>query len=275
MAPSAPALGLQELAPGVRGFRLGQGPPIVWLHGLLGWAEQWSAAAAPLAADHTCWLLELPGIGVSRAVPDSSLAGLAAWLADAVAALGFAQFDLVGASWGGAVALQFASVPARAARLRRLALAAPANPFWRPSRRQRFMLTPSVTRLAAAVGARLPDGVCRALLATNFGDPAVVTDERVAQYRAVLARPGLGAAVANAARHWRRDQDALRALLPAVTVPTLLVWGDRDWVVPVASAQPLRQALPQAELTLLPGLGHLPFEENPAAFTALLRRFLT
>ncbi|MGH9394705.1 MAG: alpha/beta fold hydrolase [Terriglobales bacterium] len=54
----------------------------------------------------------------------------------------------------------------------------------------------------------------------------------------------------------------------------MLLWGERDPVVPAASAAALLQALPHARLEILPGLGHLPHAEDPAAFCAAVTRFL-
>src|SRR6185437_6739649 len=88
--------------------RIGSGSNAVLLHGLLRCAAQWRPAAAALAAPFSCWLFELPGISGSRA-DDMSLPGLARWLKQAVAVLGIERPGLVGSSWGGAVALQYAT----------------------------------------------------------------------------------------------------------------------------------------------------------------------
>lgn len=277
-APAAPQR-VCELAGG-RGRlvyeRLGAGPDVVFLHGLLGCAAQWHAAAAGLADRYTCWLLELPGISGSswRARERYSLPGLAAWLEQAVAALGLERFDLAGSSWGGAIALAYAAGPAGRGALRRLALVAPAHPLWTPNRGQQFMLRPLAARVGAWLGAHCSADIHRQLLARCYGDPGRVQASAVADYSAVLHQRGLGAAVAGYGRHWRRDHVWLRAALGQITTPALLLWGERDVVVPAATAPALRAALPAARLELLPGLGHLPFAEDPAAFDRALGAFL-
>lgn len=66
----------------------------------------------------------------------------------------------------------------------------------------------------------------------------------------------------------------LRDLLPQVTVPTLLIYGDADVRAPRPVADQLHQAIPGAELVLLPGAGHESYLETPGAFNAEVRRFL-
>jgi len=251
-------------------------PDLVLLHGLLGCGRQWRAAADIFSERFTCWVLELPGISSSHPVRDSSLPGLAQWLGSATQALGLSQFSLIGSSWGGALALEFAARSALRGRVHRLVLVAPAHPFWNPSPRQQWLLTPPWTRLAATVGALLPLGFHRRLLAGTYGDPRRLAPASITEYRRLLRRPGLGAAVANYARAREEDRQRLREALAAAPdlPPTLLVWGERDAVVPAATAPVLARSLPGAHLIVLPGLGHLPFEEDPEAFTTAVLPFL-
>ena len=254
--------------------RLGAGPDVVLLHGLLGLGAQWLGCAELFGKEFTCWILELPGIGTSESNGDYTLAGLRRWLELALEALELPRFCLVGSSWGGALALEFAAHSPLRGRLRRQVLAAPAHPLWTPNQRQRWLLTPPWTRWVARLGAHVSLTVQREALARMFGDRARMPPESAANYRWVLRRPGLGRALEGYARDWRGDQERLRAALPNVAAPTLLVWGTRDLAVPAATAAGLHDALPHARLELLPGLGHLPFEEDPAAFARLAAPFL-
>jgi len=258
--------------------RVGQGPPLVMVHGLLGSGAQWRAAARVLGAHVTCWLLELPGISLSDAIPDATLPGLRVWLEQALAALGLERFALMGASWGGRLAMDYALHSPRRGQIERLVLVAPAHPYWSPSRRQRFLLQPAVARVGAWLGARLPPAVYRALLGPAYGDPRRIRPVNVADYRAIFQVAGLGEALVGYGRDWRGDQVRLRAGLAqapaALQAKTLLVWGERDQIVPLATAAELCAAWPQAQLRLLPGLGHIPFDEDPAAFGAAVLPFL-
>lgn len=245
---------------------------MIFLHGLLGAGSQFKAVVAQLSPEFRCRPLELPGISSAPALPSAALADLVVWLAGVVRSSNPGAFSLVGSSWGGTLALAFAA--AYPAAVRRLIAVAPAHPFWQPSLAQRLLLFPPVTRVAARAGAQLGRSRHRALLAAMYGNPGRMPPSSVDEYRARLCRPGLGAAVAGYARRWRRDQQELRAALPRITAPVLLLWGSRDRVVPAATAPALQKALPRSTLRLLPGLGHLPFEEDPDAFLAAARPFL-
>ena len=273
-AHDAALLDLPLPAGRLRFQRLGQGPDVVFLHGLLGMGAQWQPLAARLAPRCTCWLLELPGLSASDPIADMSLPGLRRWLEQALAGLGLRRFDLVGASWGGGLALEFALASPWRTRLRRLVLAAPIHPYWSPAPRQRLLLSSPWTQLAAATGAWLPHRLAATFLAMSFGDPARMPPGSVARYRALLRQPGLAAAVRGCARTLRPDLARIAAALaspsPLAGAAPLLLWGSRDRIVPAATAERLCRHLPAAHLRLLPGLGHLAFEEAPDAFAAAL-----
>lgn len=255
-------------------------PRLFLLHGLLGSSAQWRACSSGLGAQFALTAPDLPGISTTPAIAPADFAGLARWLAGQVeatlAATGETSFSLIASSWGGAVALRFAADSAIDSRLRErlraLVLIAPVHPFWTPSPRQRWLLRGS--RFIAPLGRNLPASVYRALLAPSFGDPARITEDAINVYRGALRLKSTGRGVAAYARRSRADLADLGIRLKAVEIPTLLLWGERDRVVPAQSAAALAAALPRAELRLLPGLGHLPFQEDPAAFNHAILPFL-
>jgi len=67
----------------------------------------------------------------------------------------------------------------------------------------------------------------------------------------------------------------LQRTLPKLTAPTLLIWGSKDPIMEEEVRQTLRDALPHAQVEILPGLGHNPFWEDPAACAAVINAFLT
>jgi pimeloyl-ACP methyl ester carboxylesterase len=105
-----------------------------------------------------------------------------------------------------------------------------------------------------------------------YADPAQMTEERVTRYHELLRAPGVRAGLID-----RMRQVVLRdpvPLLQTIDAPTLLIWGDRDAMVPVANAQDYLKAFPRARLVTLPGVGHLPQEEATDAALAALQAFL-
>jgi pimeloyl-ACP methyl ester carboxylesterase len=74
---------------------------------------------------------------------------------------------------------------------------------------------------------------------------------------------------------WHRDLRQLEAQYEKIRVPALLVWGDRDPAVLPTSAAPLQRAIRGSEVVMMPGVGHLPYEESPEEFNRVLLEFLS
>ncbi len=276
-APEAGAIELRETR--VNGMRMhtrsaGAGAPLVLVHGLLGAASCWDPAMRLLAEGARVYAPDALGIGFSERVPglDAGLKASARRLADWMDAEQIAQADLVGTSHGGAVAMYFAALFPQ--RVRRLVLHAPANPFCEASRPQiRF----ACTRPGRFLARRLPvapSWVHRIALTRMYGDPARVRPGSLQAYVESLRVPGTTDYVLSVLRSWRQDMAALLPLLPRLrALPVHLLWGELDRAVSHASALRLKTAL-RAPLDVLPGLGHLPFEEAPEVFAEKVKSIL-
>lgn len=244
------------------------------LHGLLATSFGWRSTLHALARRCNSFALDLPGIAASAPLPDfrAPLSRLAACVAEFWRALRLPPVTLIGSSWGGAVALETtAQWPEM---VERLILAAPVSPFFRPTWRQRILLRPPAARCAAALLRRTPLRWYQAGLETMWASPAPLAPDLVAGYWQPLQQPRLGPVLAGFVAEWRADLQRLAPRLSRITAPTLLIWGDRDRVVPPESAAPLCQALSASRLVMLPGAGHLSFEERPEAFNAAVLNFL-
>jgi pimeloyl-ACP methyl ester carboxylesterase len=75
-------------------------------------------------------------------------------------------------------------------------------------------------------------------------------------------------------RSWQSDLQALRGAIARVHTPTLLIWGAKDGAVDIRSSEVLLEKLPACERAIIPGAGHLPFEETPEEFNHLVLDFL-
>jgi pimeloyl-ACP methyl ester carboxylesterase len=80
--------------------------------------------------------------------------------------------------------------------------------------------------------------------------------------------------ILNTLRSWEKDVNTLRAEIPKIKARSLLIWGTRDGAVDVRSADALKQILPECQLRLIEGAGHLPFEETPEEFNRLVLDFV-
>jgi pimeloyl-ACP methyl ester carboxylesterase len=181
------------------------------------------------------------------------------------------EVDVVGCSWGGAIAMLLA---AQSAKVRSLVLAAPVNP-WSTLGLGRIRFLNGRTGEALL---RMIWPFSRPLYPTAldrmYGDPKRLPAGTVAGYIAQIMRPGRVNNILNTLRSWEKDVDSLRAAISKIKARSLLIWGTRDSAVDVRSAEPLRQALPQCQLKIIEGAGHLPFEETPDQFNRLVLDFI-
>jgi pimeloyl-ACP methyl ester carboxylesterase len=118
----------------------------------------------------------------------------------------------------------------------------------------------------------LPTFMVRQSLAPAYGDPTVLTDELVTRYRDLMLAPGVRDAMIT-----RMEQVMLEDPEPKlrrILAPTLLLWGEKDAMIPVTNAADYLRALPDAKLATFPDLGHVPHEEAPDRTLATVRQFL-
>jgi pimeloyl-ACP methyl ester carboxylesterase len=108
-----------------------------------------------------------------------------------------------------------------------------------------------------------------------WGDAARTTHEALHGHALPLNRPGVFEHAVKTVRTWKADMAELAAALPKIAdIPVLLVWGDKDRVVDPRSATVIRTFLPDAKVELVPGAGHLPYEECPQEFCRIVERFV-
>jgi pimeloyl-ACP methyl ester carboxylesterase len=256
-----------------RYLQTGSGPPLLLLHGLLGGSFCWRFNIAAFSQRHTVLTFDFPGFGecdVPRQT-DCGMESQALRLSQLLEKLELGSVDVVGSSWGGAVAILLA---ARSRKVRSMMLAAPVNP-WSDfgAGRIAFLngrLGKTLLRLAMPVSRPLH----LTALQRMYGDPTRVPPGTVDGYSSRLLRPGRVHNILNTLSHWEKDITALRKAIPQVKARSLLIWGTRDGAVDLRSSEPLMRAMPECERALIEGAGHLPFEETPEEFNRLVLNFL-
>jgi pimeloyl-ACP methyl ester carboxylesterase len=215
---------------------VGEGRPLVLLHGLAGSWRWWSPLFPALADGRRLYVPELPRPPV--ALPSDAMGS---WVLHWLDAAGLEQVDLAAHSLGGLFAAELAAVAPE--RVSRLVLVAPAG---------------------IPCGRSLPGRVLpltTALLDIRRRLPMVVGD---------AVRTGPVALARDIALVDRRD---LREELSEISAPTLLVWGERDRLVPSRLAGEWQRLIPQARLVLL-DCGHVPMLEAPDELAGAMRTFL-
>lgn len=161
-------------------------------------------------------------------------------------------------------------------RVRRLILFAPANPFCDLGHQLiRFYQTRFGMWFARQIPF-FPRMLKATALSRMYGDPSRVSVGALEGYIEGLHIPGTMDHVLQIVQRWFVDMGLLRsALEQLVAKPTLLIWGDRDRAVGLSSAQELQRMLPQSSLMVLPGVGHIAFEEMPEVCNAAMRDWLS
>jgi pimeloyl-ACP methyl ester carboxylesterase len=262
------------------GFRIaGEGPLIVLIHGITSTSDVWLAAMAKLAESYTVVAPDLLGHGRSaKPRGDYSLGAYASGARDLLGVLGFERGTVVGHSLGGGIALQFA--------------------YQFPEYTERLVLVAS-----GGLGKEVhPLLRAAALPGAEFVLPLIIRDWAIGAGAAVagfFGRLGLSAGpdLAEAARGYASLADrgarqaflhTLRAVVDlegqrvsatdrlylAERVPTLLIWGTDDPIIPIEHARAAQARIPESRLVEIAGAGHWPQLDDPDRFVAELAEFV-
>jgi len=252
----------------------GEGPPVLFIHGLSGCWQNWLENMPHFAAHgHRVVAIDLPGAGESEMpVEKITIAGYGRTVDALMDVLGLDAACIVGNSMGGFIGAEVAI--AHPQRVERLVLVSAAGLTIENQRNEPLLallrMTEGIaTRLAAQTD--LPvrrKRVRRIALAAVFAHPSRLSTELVYEVTRGSAKP-----------HFVPALDALtsypiRARLPEIECPTLIVWGDRDRLVPVGDAHEFEQLISGSRKVIFEDTGHLAMVERPVAFNALLERFL-
>jgi pimeloyl-ACP methyl ester carboxylesterase len=257
----------------------GNGPAVLLIHGMAGSSLTWQQVMPLLAKRHTVIAPDLLGHGASaKPQGDYSLGAHASGLRDLlVGALGIDRATIVGHSLGGGVAMQLAyQHPELCERLVLVAsgglgrevswllrmLALPAAEYVMPLFFPRFVRERG-EQLSAYLyqrGIRAPRIAEMWRAYASLGD----AENRHAFVRTLNSVIGPGGQTVSAADR----------LYLAAAVPSLIVWGDRDEIIPVDHARAARELMPGSRLEIFPGAGHFPHVEEPARFALVLEDFI-
>lgn len=242
------------------------GLPVVLVHGLGGSTMLWQPNITALATSHRVVALDLPGHGRSDKPPgDYSVDFFTAALAGFLDALGLERVALVGHSLGGHLCLRLAlEQPERVARLA-LVNAGGLGPeinaaFLRP--------------MLAGLSREATETMLRGL----FHDPALVTRPMVEATYETMIQPGAWEALvaaSTAATDGDSQVEVLLARAGELALPVLLIWGDKDAIIPVEHGHAARAAISRAELWLAENAGHCPQLEAAEAFNTRVAAFLS
>lgn len=249
---------------------LGDGPPVVLVHGTPSWSYLWRGVANELAGRFTIYVSDLLGYGTSekREGQDVSIGAQARILSELLDLWDLREPCIAGHDIGAAIALRLMLLDGR--RFRRVALC------------DAVAIAPWITPFSRHVQRHLeafqtvPEHIHRHMIAAHLRT-AVARDMTAAELEPYL-RPWLGPV--GQAAYYRQvaqfDERYTREIEPrygAIRAPTLVLWGEEDgWLAPEFGRR-LADAIPDARLTLIPDAGHFLPEDQPAAVVAALAPF--
>jgi pimeloyl-ACP methyl ester carboxylesterase len=258
--------------------RGGQGPVLLLLHGIAGSSLTWLPAMRLLQRDYTVLAPDFLGHGVSeKPLGDYSLGNLATVQRDFLNILGIDRATVVGQSFGGGVAMQFS--------------------YQFPERCERLVLVDAgglgrelswILRLATLPGAEyVMPGLFPGFLGSwgdsivkFFGDRGFRNAEALEMWRAYKSltegesRRAFIRTMRSVIDPGGQSVSAADRLYLAARMPTLIVWGDRDRIIPLDHAYRAHEAIPNSRLEVMTGVGHFPHVEEPIGFVEILRDFL-
>ena len=257
----------------------GQGPPIVLIHGVAGRAAQWDETMLLLAEKHTVIAPDLLGHGESaKPRGDYSLGAFASGVRDLVVGLGIERTTIVGHSLGGGIAMQFAyQFPEHCERLVLVSsggLGRDVNPILRAATlpgselvlpllaHARLLEAASIVpRAFGKIGFRAGPDMTEIARGYQSLSNAEARNAFIHTVRAVIDASG-------------QRVNAADRLYLASKMPTLIVWGGRDRIIPVEHAQIAHDGMPGSQLELFEESGHFPQLDKPLEFARTLGAFM-
>ena len=245
----------------------GQGPDILFLHGLFGAGDNWRSIGRALSEQYRIHLLDLPNHGHSPWTDNPDLPSLAEAVADWADQQGLTRFHLLGHSMGGKVAMQMA-LNAHAERIERLIIVDIAPKAYAPHHQDVF---------AGLRAVDFDSATDRKTVEAQL--TPYVQDAGIRQFllKSLYKKDGRLA--------WRFNVDVLESKYDAVacapqvsqpfTGPTLFIKGMNSQYIEAQDQDTIRSLFPEAKAKLIEGAGHWPHAEKPSAFKQILEGFLT
>ncbi|WP_448518219.1 alpha/beta fold hydrolase [Rhodoflexus sp.] len=249
--------------------------PIVLLHGTGASLHTWDGWTSALIPARRVVRMDLPAYGLTGPHPsgDYSIAAYVSFVNEFLDKLNIQRCVLGGNSLGGSIAWNYAlQHPDRVAGL--VLVDAGGYPASSTTRREspvafRLATMPVIKDLFRYV---LPRSVIERSVTNVYGDPSLVTDELIDRYYELSLHPGNRRAFID--RMGARNKPTDTLLIKTLQMPTLVMWGDRDLLIPVECAYKFQRDLPNSTLAIFEGLGHMPMEENPALTVQAVQQFL-
>jgi len=256
---------------------LGDGPPLVFVHGLSGTWQNWLEQLPEFAREHRCIAMDLPGFGCSPMPQEKiTISGYGRWLDKLFDVLGIEAAAVVGNSMGGFIAAETAiKFPHR---VERLVLVSAAGLSIERRRNDTILraleVTENLAQYATANFLARSDALVkrrrgrRLLMWFVVARPDEMHPALVQEQIEGAGKPGFVPALDALTSYPIRDR------ISDIGCPTLIVWGPKDKLVPIKDAYEFDKLIPDSKLVVYDDTGHVPMLERPERFNDDLRAFL-
>ena len=247
--------------------------PIVLIHGTSASLHTWDGWVAALSPHRRVVRMDLPGFGLTGPAPDAdySMARYTGFMLDLMDLLNIDQAVLAGNSLGGGIAWQTAL--AHPTRVRQLVLVdATGYPLQPQSMPIGFRLA-QISWLAPLTQKILPRSMIAASVRNVYGQPDKVSRTLVDRYYELTLREGNRTSLTKRFQY-RSSDAALAGQIAQLRLPTLILWGSKDQLIPQGHGQRFAQDIAGSQLQVFEDLGHVPHEEDPEATVQAVKRFL-
>jgi pimeloyl-ACP methyl ester carboxylesterase len=256
----------------------GDGPPAVFIHGIGSNKTTWETVCPGLTDIFTCYVVDLPGSGDSAAPADFdySLDSLAHVIKSLIVAVDLKQTTLVAHSFGAGVAL-LSLIGADESFLKRITRLCILDGICYPQAYPFFVAALRTPILASIITELVPYKTqVRCVLERCYYDKSKITDEQVAEHSRRLERADVRFALRRTAA--QIDAEWLKKYIPSyksIEIPTLLIWGVNDRIVPLYNGLWLWHDLPNSQMCMIENCGHMPQEECPDKTIEAIRLFVS
>jgi pimeloyl-ACP methyl ester carboxylesterase len=257
----------------------GSGPVLILVHGITNSSASWEPVLAQLATRFTVLAPDLLGHGDSaKPRGDYSLGANASLLRDFMLALGHERATIVGHSLGGGIAMQMAyQFPERVERLVLVAsggLGRQVTPMLRAVALPGAELVLPLLASQPLVGAGTRVGGWIERIGLRVGSDITAMAAGFASLQDIEARRAFVHTARSVIDIGGQRVNATDKLYLAEAVPTLILWGDKDPIIPARHGIRAHELMPGSRLQIFPGAGHFPHHDDPLGFTAAITGFV-
>jgi pimeloyl-ACP methyl ester carboxylesterase len=248
--------------------------PIVLLHGTSASLHTWDGWAAALAPQRRVVRFDLPGFGLTgpfvEQADDYRLARYVRFIDQLLDQLALPRVVLAGNSFGGQLAL--ATCLAHPQRVDKLILVDAAGYAIAPTSLPLGFRLARLPAMGKLMEVMLPRSVIASSVRNVYGNPALVSEALIDRYYQLTLRAGNRRALAERIKQVLNEDTG--GPIAQIKVPTLILWGGRDRLIPPASAHRFAQDISGSRLVMFDELGHVPQEEDPLRTVAIVKAFL-